>query len=403
MADQATLGLAPALVDDLNWYPLFRDRVRGTTWALGSLSRDSYLSVPDQSRAVVEDALRLMDGTRTIEAVNAELARRWDAVDVATLTHTMASANLLADDAPHRRPRSEYETLALRLASWRVSRDNLLLRLLAAAWWPLVLAALTLIAWVVVSGALVGRVTTRTYFQFAGDDWSHWAALVLVSVASVGLHELAHAVAARRCGLYASRVTVSLYLYLSPIVYVSIPGLYSIPRARRVLVWAAGPFLNLVLASACVAAAPHVGGWGQTLLEAGVFVNLLLIAVNLFPFLPLDGYFIAATLLKVTNLRRQALSLRALHRSDRLALGARLLLWGYALITWATMAYLVGREAWGMVHTAWVTYAASADLLATLDAVKTYLMVLAVIAAAVFARRSLAAPHRKEAHGNPAR
>lgn len=402
MADSVDVQRVPALVDDLGWSPLFHDRAHGTTWALGSVSRDSYLSVPDGSRAVVEEALGLLDGQHTVEAVNAELSRRWDAVDVAALARKMAGANLLADDVPERRPRSEYETLALRLGSWRVSPDSPLLRLLAAAWWPLVLASAALIGWVVVSGALVGSVTTRTYFQFAGDDWSHWAALIVVSVASVGLHELAHAVAARRCGLYASRVTAALYLYLSPIVYVSIPGLYSIPRARRVLVWAAGPYLNLVLAAAC-AAVPRTGGWGQTVLEAGVYVNLLLIAVNLFPFLPLDGYFIAATLLKVTNLRSQALSLTALRHSDRLALGARLLLWGYALITWATMAYLLGREAWDMVRTAWVTYAESADLLVTLDATKTYLVVLIIIVAGLLARRSLAATRRKEAHGNPAR
>lgn len=387
MAEAIAVQRAPAVAADLAWYPLFESRTKGTTWALGSVSRDSFLSVPDRHRGVVEGALELMDGQRSVPDIEDSLRADAGNVDVGALVHRLDRANLLAVDDPARRPVSEYETMALRLFSARVAPNSAVLRVLAFLAVPAFVVSVVVFVYACVQSGLVQQALAARLFQFTAWDVSQWGIIGAVSVAAVALHELAHAVAARACGLRASRVTASLYLYLSPIVYVTIPGLYTVSRARRLLIWAAGPWMNLALAASCAVVAPYLSGPAAAAAEVGITVNLLLCAVNLYPFLPLDGYFIAATLTKVTNLRSRALSLSSLRSPGGLSLPARVVLYVYAAITWGTMAFIVGREIVALFATAYGTFTATTSLVATADAVKTYLLVLIAITYGLIARR----------------
>ncbi len=391
----------PAVVDDLDWYQLFHDQRRGTTWALGSVTRDSFVSVPDGTRPLIERTLELIDGTRTAPDIVRDLPRHVGRVDVDDLSKRLDRANLLAEDAPDKRPRSEYEVLALRLLSVPLSAGNPLLGALARLARPAAAVSVVLVVYAVIAG-LPQRALGLRFLQFSAGDWQRWGAILVVSVASVALHEMGHAVVARACGLRPARLTASLYLYITPIVYVTIPGLYSVSRARRLLIWAAGPWTNLVLAATCSLATPYASDLALVALETGITVNLMLVAVNLYPFLPLDGYFIAATLLKVTNLRKRALSLAAMRAADRLPLRSRVVLYVYAAVTWFTMAYLLGREGCEMAVTAYGTYVSTGDLFATADAIKNYLLVIVVIVYGLLARR-LQAMRKEQDHGSTER
>ena len=152
------------------------------------------------------------------------------------------------------------------------------------------------------------------------------------------------------------------------------------------MVWAAGPYVNLVLAAVAALLRPHVAGNWQLVCDAGLLANLLLIGVNLYPFLPLDGYFMASTLLGVTNLRSQALRLQP--KSRRLVSnGARIVLWVYTLATWGTIAAIVLRELWGIITTLLHALQQNMGVMATLDAIKGYLLFLTVVVFALVVRR----------------
>jgi Zn-dependent protease len=123
------------------------------------------------------------------------------------------------------------------------------------------------------------------YFAFGG-----LAGVLVVGLAfaSVLLHELGHALVARRLGVHVSGIELSFFGGAAKMV--------QMPRSanHEIAIAAAGPAVSLVLAGAGL-------GLG-TLLHAGLFtmigeVNLVLAAFNLIPALPMDGGRILRALL----------------------------------------------------------------------------------------------------------
>jgi putative peptide zinc metalloprotease protein len=93
-----------------------------------------------------------------------------------------------------------------------------------------------------------------------------------------------------------------------PILYLKIGGLYTLSAARRIRVWSAGIFWNITFASLILMARysfPLAEPYGATLMKV-VLANFSIAIVNLFPFLPTDGYFILSTILKRFNVRTHA-------------------------------------------------------------------------------------------------
>ena len=78
------------------------------------------------------------------------------------------------------------------------------------------------------------------------------------------------------------------------------------PRAHMVLVAAAGPGVNLVLAFAAAAAGhligflpERLGEWSAQMLENAIVLNLVLAVFNMLPLPPLDGGRVATGLLPI--------------------------------------------------------------------------------------------------------
>lgn len=121
-------------------------------------------------------------------------------------------------------------------------------------------------------------------------------------------HELAHGVAAAFFGLIASRIEVSLYLGVIPMVYLRIPGLYTLLPNQRIITWSAGVFVNLTLASLGMIflSLMQADGMASRYLAVFILVNYSFVLTNLIPFLPTDGYFIFSTIFRLHNVRRRS-------------------------------------------------------------------------------------------------
>jgi Zn-dependent protease len=164
------------------------------------------------------------------------------------------------------------------------------LRLLTVAGVPVLLSP----SWLVVAGfvtVLFGPVAADSTGLGRGAGGYVVALVLAVLLAlSVLLHEAAHAVAARRCGLHVEEVVVDLWGGHTSLGRPGTPG-------ASALVSVVGPLVNLVLAGAGFAARGLVptGGPGSVaavlgfLLVAAAVVNLVLGVFNLVPGLPLDG------------------------------------------------------------------------------------------------------------------
>jgi len=114
-------------------------------------------------------------------------------------------------------------------------------------------------------------------------------ALALLAFSCVVLHELGHALAARRFGI-ATR----------DIVLLPIGGVARLERmperpGQEILVAIAGPAVNVAIAAALALAIAFSGRptdfarFGDGLLESLLIINLLMLAFNLIPAFPMDG------------------------------------------------------------------------------------------------------------------
>jgi Zn-dependent protease/predicted transcriptional regulator len=122
--------------------------------------------------------------------------------------------------------------------------------------------------------------------------------LVLVAIifGCVVLHELGHALLARRYGI---RVRLIILLPIGGMTLMEEPGPQQSNPARDARIALAGPLVNLVIAGLSaaffLAIMPHVKLWGLPLVHAGnlpralVWSNLFLGLFNLLPAYPMDG------------------------------------------------------------------------------------------------------------------
>lgn len=176
---------------------------------------------------------------------------------------------------------------------------NVVLELLAAA--GLALAAWAFLAdpqasWEGLVRQAVGPFTTSS------------ALLIGLLVAVSLLHELAHAVACRRAGGQPGDMGL-MFRYGLPAFYCQIDDLVVIASRRaRLRTVLAGPmshaFAAAPFAAACLVLGPASHSYSLCL--TFVVLNLLMVALNLLPFLQMDGYLLISTGFSRPELRQEA-------------------------------------------------------------------------------------------------
>ena len=155
--------------------------------------------------------------------------------------------------------------------------------------------------------------------RFARPSAVVWPVVAAAILFEVAVHELAHATVCRVYGIRAREAGVMLWGWFLPLAYVDCTDIYRLPGRRpRILVALAGPYVDLVAAGAFAAVA--LTGSGAAAGTAWVvFLSLvLMLARNLTPLLPTDGYHALEAATGELNLRRRAWrQLRAAPRTRR--------------------------------------------------------------------------------------
>jgi putative peptide zinc metalloprotease protein len=131
----------------------------------------------------------------------------------------------------------------------------------------------------------------------------------IVSLAlHVMFHEAAHAITCKHFGRSVHRAGIGWY-YFAPVAFVDTSDMWPAAKLPRILVSAAGPYSNLVLAGTAALAAllPVPESIGEMLRNFSVMGYVLVLA-NINPLLELDGYYILMDLLEIPNLRSRALA-----------------------------------------------------------------------------------------------
>jgi putative peptide zinc metalloprotease protein len=153
---------------------------------------------------------------------------------------------------------------------------------------------------------IVRRMPDAAAWLAGGNLW--W--LMLATIVVKTLHELGHALAARRMGCQAREIGFQLF-FLLPCLYTNVSDVWLVPgKWRRIAVSAAGIYVELVLAAVATLI------WWQA--EPGVIsslcLNVMLVAslgtlvLNGNPLMRYDGYYILSDLVEVPNLEQRSQS-----------------------------------------------------------------------------------------------
>jgi putative peptide zinc metalloprotease protein len=132
-----------------------------------------------------------------------------------------------------------------------------------------------------------------------------WPILILIWCAAKVLHELGHAVCAKRHGVRVGRMGIMFFM-LAPLAYVDVTDAWKLKRRfQRVQIALAGVYVELAVAA--------VAAWAWWLLPTGFLKHLAAqvfvvagpatLLVNANPLLRLDGYYVLSDLLEIPNLR----------------------------------------------------------------------------------------------------
>ena len=314
MAAMTTKSPLPTLLDGVDVWPLFpASGSREAIFLIGHKELDRYVTAPESKLPVVRQILTMLDGSHSLEEIDSYfLGEQRKVVRSEQLYRQLTEAGLMEGSTA---PEGDITKSSLRLLSIPIA--PLLKRSTAIP--PAILSVAAVIGLAVI---LFGVwLTVGAWFTLLSPVRATWSGstefltlevfgkYAAVCAASVLLHELAHALAGARFGLIANSLEFALYMGIIPIVYLRIPGLYTLTPRRRVVVWSAGIFLNLILAAIGMTYLIWHAGASATLSiwYVVVLVNYSLVVTNLIPFLPTDAYFILSTVLHVHNIRRNAM------------------------------------------------------------------------------------------------
>jgi putative peptide zinc metalloprotease protein len=136
-----------------------------------------------------------------------------------------------------------------------------------------------------------------------------WPAVFGILLVELAVHELSHATVCRAFGVSVREAGVMLWGWFLPLAYVDCTDIYRLPARRpRVLVALAGPCVDLVGAGAAAVVALSASGEVSGTATIVFLSLLLMLARNLTPLLPTDGYHALEAATGELNLRRRAWS-----------------------------------------------------------------------------------------------
>ena len=344
----------PCVVNDIRPYLLYEYKNKENKFAIGSVSRDRFIEVDESKKNTVMQAIDLMDGSHSYEEIEQTVKNETGAnIDAENLYSVLEKAGLLAEKDASAPSRSEFETLGLKLFETGITGLRSFFRAMSHLTFPTALLTAAAVIFTVVFGIVNSRyVSSVSLLGFEGHYVRNIVTIVLIMGASIMLHEFAHGITASKYGIVPQKISVSLYLYVSPIVYIKLPGLYTIRPRERISVWLAGVTVNALLLctgfiSAIILNQNGASEFAVSAMNYLWYVNLVFIVVNLCPLMPLDGYFVLATLLKIPNLRsRSFASIRNSIRNKSVQMTPGQLL--YFLLSVIAMGYIFLKEIMAM-------------------------------------------------------
>ena len=302
----ADANVCPLIVVDINYWKLF-DKHDGAIYCLGSIERDKYIEVPEKLIKPIMTTIKYFNGEHTITDITCKLLNYNNLkIDVKELYSILCGANLIQNIDKSLIEKQELDILSTKLFEIKLKKKYWLLQQLNKLVFPygLYLSFFIIFLGIFFIVRSINIFSSPSSYQI-GNSYSLGIMFTIVCfLLSIGLHELSHGIVGYKYGLKPAKIVFALYLAVTPMFYLKMPGIYSIEPKKRIYVWIAGIYTNLFLGSSFIIISQFTSGSIKKLLILLTVTNISLVITNFSPLLPLDGYFILCTLLKKPNLRK---------------------------------------------------------------------------------------------------
>ena len=289
------MNINPIAAKNIALYLMYNEK--DGKYLLGSKDKDRYVILTKEKGEYFLNLLNDMDGSRSDE----QLSSKWKlSIETTQNIIAMFYKNGLLANSPEN-DNTEVKRLSKRL--FRIGCNHL-------SQIPIRVAQRLIVCFFVVLVFLGGfdlyslLVNLDSGFNLFKFNDSYLLSLLissLIMIPSFFVHELCHSIAALKNGLKPSNIDICLYLYLFPLFYVKINGLYTVKYKQRIMIMSAGMLGNVFLGFAGFALYSIFGN--------GIFLTIVLaqcniILANLNPFSLSDGYYIITMLFRSENLRK---------------------------------------------------------------------------------------------------
>lgn len=375
------MSYKPIALSDISCSLLYHYEDKEDVYSIGSIEKDKYIEVKESNKDVILYAISKLNGENSIERVEELVIDKLKCkLNAQELVKILEKAALLIGTDETKVEKGEFDILSLKLIKCDLLKYKFIFKSLQKFinLFKVIIIVITIIA--LLYGDILFHIKDLNIFNLSDNYILIFIATLIIMGISMFVHEVSHGVVAYKYGLIPKQLVVSLYLYITPIVYLKIPGLYTVNPKTRIKIWSAGIVSNLLLASLSIIIYTIMGEIGgpeiiSKLFLLSFYVNFVLIVSNLFPLLPLDGYFIMSTLMKMPNLRKQSfVDFKNMVLGKKVKVKAIYLI--YFILSAGIMTYIIGMQ----VYNAYIIFIEnlrlSNSIMEALWAIKFYVVII---------------------------
>lgn len=300
--------ICPKVAEDIEYHVLFNKKNK-CIYCIGSKSVDKYFFTDEKYLSAYIQIINLMNGKNSIEFISKVADEKQLNIDAYSVFKICLNSGLLINkddeiDKENKKRFNEFEKLFKTLASFNINKLCCSFGKIPNIVYNMIIFFMLLISFI----GVVLFVSNNSFINWnlIISDYKVLIYFGIISSVSAVLHELSHAIVAKRNDIDSNRLVIAI-AYMSLAAYVRLPGIYFIKSNKRIKIWIAGVSMNLFLASISYIFMCYTVEPIKTFFLVGVISNISMIVGSLVPFYLSDGYFILATMCKVPNLRKNSI------------------------------------------------------------------------------------------------
>ncbi|WMM26881.1 hypothetical protein RBU61_09475 [Tissierella sp. MB52-C2] len=299
------LNFKPIALNDIDIWTLF-EKTDGNLYCIGSKTKDRFIMAQEYNKDLIYQFAKELDGSHSVEELINNSEKKYESkFDVKQLLEILGKAGLIQNANVDVIEKQELDKYSFKIYSADLSNHYNFYDKAEKVIFPYGMIFFNMLILLGIILAILNLnifYDNSTYHVFNSYEIG-LLVIMINSTVSLIFHEFGHIITGYHKGLKPKSIIISLYMWITPIVYVKTPGIYTLKPRDRIEIFSAGIFANLVLFSLFMAI--------FTFTKNSIFVlfalpNLYRIVTNLSPFMPLDGYLILSTIFKMPNLRKNS-------------------------------------------------------------------------------------------------